>query len=57
MIMTYGLVSRIIVSEAYLLYYLMKESQIWCADSYWDGVVVHTILGHFELDIDFWPHF
>ena len=57
MILTYDLVSRIIVSGAYLLYYLMKESQIWCVDSSWDGGVVHTILGHFDLDIDFWPHF
>ena len=54
MILTYDLVSRIIVSGAYLLYYLMKESQIWCVDSSWDRVV-HTILGHF--DIDFWPYF
>ena len=22
-----------------------------------DGRVVHTILSHFDLDIDFWPHF
>ena len=53
MILTYDLVSRIIVSGAYLLYYLMKESQIWGVDSSWDGGVVHTILGHFDLDIDF----
>ena len=26
-------------------------------DSSWDGGVVHTILSHFDLDIDFWPHF
>ena len=50
------IVSRIIMSGAYLLYYLMYESQIWCVDSYWDGGVVHTILGHFYLNIDFWPH-
>ena len=52
MILTYDLVSRIIVSGAYLLYYLMYESQIVC-------VLIplgHTILGHFDLDIDFWPH-
>ena len=31
---------------------------IWgSVDSSWDGGVVHTILGHFDLDIDFWPHF
>ena len=53
MILTYDLVSRIIVSGAYLLYYLMQESQIWCVDSSWDGGVVHTTLGHFDLDIDF----
>ena len=35
----------------------MQESQIWCVDSSWDGGVVPTILGHFDLDIDFWPHF
>ena len=57
MILTYDLVSRIIMSGAYLLYYLMKESQIWYVDSSWDGGVVHTVLGHFYLDIDFWPHF
>ena len=37
--------------------FLMKESQIWGGDSSWDGGVVHTILCHFDLDIDFWPHF
>ena len=26
-------------------------------DSSWDGGVVHTIVSHFDLDIDFWPHF
>ena len=53
MILTYVLVSRINVSGAYLLYYLMLESQIWCVDSSWDGGIVHTILGNFDLDIDF----
>ena len=51
MILTYDLVSRIIVSGAYLLYYLMldllyymmQESQIWYVDSSWDGGVVHII--------------
>ena len=47
------LFSRIIVSGAYLLYYLRLESQISCGDSYWDGGVVHTILGHFDIDNDF----
>ena len=57
LILTYDLVSRIIVSGAYLLYYLMQESQIWYLDSTWDGRVVYSILGHFDFDIDFWPHF
>ena len=26
-------------------------------NSTWNGEVVHTILSHFDLDIDFWPHF
>ena len=56
MILTYVLVSRIIVSGVYLLYYLMQVSQIGCFDSSCDGGVVHTILDHFDLDIDFWPH-
>ena len=30
---------------------------IWGGDSSWDAGVVHTILSHFDLDIDFWPHF
>ena len=54
MILTYDLVSRIIVSGAYLLYYSMD---FWGVDSSWDGGVVHTILGHFDLDFDIWPHF
>ena len=51
MILTYDLVSRMIVVGAYLLYYLMYESQISCVDFSWDGGVVHTILGHFYLDM------
>ena len=43
MILTNDLVSRLIVSGAYLLYYLMQESKIWCVDSSWDGGVVHSI--------------
>ena len=35
----------------------MKESKIRCVDSSWDSGVVHTILGHFDLNIDFQPHF
>ena len=57
MILTYDLVSRMFVSGAYLLYYLIQESKILGVDSSCDGGVVHTILGHFDLDIDFWPHF
>ena len=56
-ILTYDLISRIIVSGTYLLYYLMQESKIWCADFYLDGGVLQTIWGHFDLDIDFCPHF
>ena len=55
--LTYDLVSRIIMPGAYLLYFLRKESHIWCVDSSWDGGVVHIILGNFDLDIDFGPHF
>ena len=33
------------------------EIQIWGGNSSWDGRVVHTILSHFDLDINFWPHF
>ena len=29
---------------------------MWCVESSWNGVVVHTILGHFDLEIDFWPY-
>ena len=43
MILTYGLLSKIDVSRAYLLYHLMWESRIWGVDSSWDGGVVHTI--------------
>ena len=50
MILTFDLVSRIIVSGAYLLYYLMWEFQIWCVELFWDGGMVHTILGHFYFD-------
>ena len=57
MILTYDLVSRKIVSGACLLNYLMLKSHIWCVDYFWDSGVVHTDLGHFDLDIDFWPQF
>ena len=41
--LTSDLVFRIIVSGAYLLYYLRLESQIWCVDASWDDKVSHTI--------------
>ena len=37
--LTSGLVSRIIMSGAYLVYYLRLESQIWCVDASWDNEV------------------
>ena len=43
--LTSDLVFRIIVSGAYLLYYLRKEFQIWCVDASWDEEVYNTIIG------------
>ena len=43
--LTSDLVFRIIMSGAYLLYYLRQESQIWCVDESWDDEVSHTIIG------------
>ena len=43
--LTSDLVFRIIVSGAYLLYYLRWESQIWCVDAYWDDKVSRIIIG------------
>ena len=43
--LTSDLVFRIIVSGAYLLYYLSSESQIWCVDASWTDEVSHTIIG------------
>ena len=43
--LTFDLVFRIILSIAYLLYYLRLESQIWCVDASWDDKVSHTIIG------------
>ena len=37
------LISRIIVSGAYLVYYLREESQICCMDTSLDADVSHTI--------------
>ena len=42
---TSDLVFRIIVSGAYLLYILRKESQICCVDASWVDEVSHTIIG------------
>ena len=42
---TSDLVFRIIVSGAYLLYYLRQGSQIWCVDASWDDEVSRTIIG------------
>ena len=42
---TSDLVLRIIVSEAYLLYYLRLESQNWCVDASWDDEVFGTKIG------------
>ena len=43
--LTSDLVFRIIVFGAYLLYYLRKESQIWCVDASWDDKVSRTKIG------------
>ena len=43
--MTSDLVFGIIVSGAYLLYYLRQESQIWCEDASWDDKGSRTIIG------------
>ena len=50
MALTYDLISKIIMSEAYHLYYLRWDSQIWCVDFPLDGGVLHTILVHFDID-------
>ena len=46
-----NLISTIIVSEAYLIYYLREESHICCMDTSLDADVSHTILGHCDLDL------
>ena len=46
------LISTIIVSGAYLIYYLRKESPICCMDTSLDADVSHTILGHCDLTND-----
>ena len=45
------LISRIIVSGAYFIYYLREESQICCMDTSLDVDVSHTILGYCDLDL------
>ena len=40
-----GLVFRIIMFRAYLLYCFREEFQVWCLDETWDGGVSHSILG------------
>ena len=45
------ILSRIIVSKAYLLYKLRKESQIWCIDASLDGDMSQTILDHCNRDL------
>ena len=39
------LISRIIVSGAYFIFYLREESQICCMDTILDAYVSHTIFG------------
>ena len=46
-----GLVSRIIMSGAYLIHYLREESQILCMDASLDADMSHTILVHRDLDL------
>ena len=43
--LTSDLVLRIILSIAYLLYYLRYESQILCVDATWNDEVSRTIIG------------
>ena len=42
--LTSDIVFRIIMSRAYLLYYLRQGSQIWCLDASWDDEVSRTIM-------------
>ena len=48
--LNYDLVSRVVASGAYLLYYL-RNGSLWCVDFSLDCGVVTW--GHFDLDIDF----
>ena len=45
MALTSDLVLKIIVSGAYLLYFLSEESQFWRVNASWDGGVSCTIYG------------
>ena len=45
MTLTSDLVYRIIMYRAYLLYYIRKESQIWCDDASWDDKASSFIIG------------
>ena len=45
------LISRIIVSGAYLIYYLKEASQVCCMNTSLDVDVSHAILGHCDLDL------
>ena len=58
MTLTSDLVFRIIMSGAYLLYYLRWGSQIWCVDASWDGRVCRVPLtGHCDLKLELLPRF
>ena len=39
------LILRILVAEALILYYLGKESRIWCMDTSLDGDMLLTVMG------------
>ena len=45
LILTSDLVFGIIVSGAFLLYYLRQESQIWCVDASLDDEASCTLIG------------
>ena len=45
------LISRIILSGAYLIYYLREEPQICCMDTSLNADVSHAILRHCDLDL------
>ena len=47
----HDLISILIVSGSYLIYYLREKSQICCMDTSLDADVSHTILGHCDLDL------